>query len=163
MRKIGDTIYLCRTCHREYNSSMELCDDCYAVDLQKHQGHEYAQLKIERVTDMPDDLLAQVNNWWRCSFPGCNLGGCFSSISVGLAISLNSSVTGPSIEFQHKHPEARLCLGDALIDSCRQSTGLGCIKTFSYRNRLTEPANPTNMKCNVCVKRERCVPLPTSL
>ena len=53
---------------------MELCGGCYAADSQKHRGHEIAQLMIQRVTDIPDDGEVQLKNWWRCSFPGCNLG-----------------------------------------------------------------------------------------
>lgn len=53
--KVGDTLYLCRTCSREYNSSMELCGACYAADSQKHRRHEIGQPMIQRVTDMPDD------------------------------------------------------------------------------------------------------------
>lgn len=53
---------------------MELCGACYAADSQKHRGHEIGQLMIQRVTDMPDDREVQLKAWWRCSFPGCNLG-----------------------------------------------------------------------------------------
>lgn len=134
VNKVGETLYLCRTCQREYNSSMELCTGCYAVESQKHQGHEFGRLIVQRVTDMPDDLQVQVKNWWRCSFPGCRL------------------VTGPSVEWLHIHAEARLCVGDAIIDQCRESAGQQCLKTFSYRSRFTDPANPTNMKCRVCLK-----------
>lgn len=53
---------------------MELCGQCYAVDSQKHQGHEIGKLMIQRNTDLPDDQDVQLQNWWRCSFPACNLG-----------------------------------------------------------------------------------------
>ena len=63
-----------------------------------------------------------------------------------------NAVTGPSVEWLHRHTEARLCLGDALLDFFHESTGQQCVKTFSYRSRLPEPVNPTNMKCKVCSK-----------
>lgn len=63
---------------------MELCGQCYAVNSQKHQGHEIAKLTIQRVTDMPDDQDVQLQNWWRCSFPACNLGISFPPILVAL-------------------------------------------------------------------------------
>lgn len=63
-----------------------------------------------------------------------------------------NAVTGPSVEWLHRHTEARLCLGDALLDSCRENAGQQCVKTFSYRSRLPEPVNPTNMECKVCSK-----------
>ena len=63
-----------------------------------------------------------------------------------------NAVTGPSVEWLHRHTEARLCLGDALLDSCRENAGQSCIKTFSYRSRLPEPVNPTSMECKVCSK-----------
>ena len=63
-----------------------------------------------------------------------------------------NAVTGPSVEWLHKHAEARLCLGDALLDSCRENAGQQCVKTFSYRSRLPEPVDPTNLQCKVCSK-----------
>ena len=85
VNKVGESIYLCRTCQREYNSSMELCNECYKADSQNHQGHEFAKLMVQRVTDMPDDYDAQVSNWWRCNFPGCNLSMCFPPSPIMLA------------------------------------------------------------------------------
>lgn len=69
-----------------------------------------------------------------------------------LHVSLTDEVTGPGIEWLHIHAEARLCLGDALIDRCRETAGQLCLKTFSHRNRVPETANPTNMKCRICLK-----------
>lgn len=137
---------------------MELCEGCYAADSQKHPGHEFARLMAQRVTDMPDDLQAQINNWWRCNFPGCK-GMFLSPIAVARFpsdLSLTDPVTGPTIEWLHRHAEARLCMGDALIDNARQNTGQSCLKTFSYRNRVPDSANPTKMTCIICLK---CKPL----
>ena len=72
--KIGEAVYLCRTCRREYDHSMEICEKCYQEDSEKHAGHEMGRLAITRVTNMPDDMIIQANNWWRCSSPGCNTG-----------------------------------------------------------------------------------------
>lgn len=74
---------------------------------------------------------------------------------------MNLVLPGPSIEWLHIHAEARLCMGDALIDLCREVKGQECLKTFSYRSRLTEPANPTKMKCKICLKGKPPVPLCT--
>ena len=63
---------------------MEVCEGCYAADSQRHQGHEFARLTLQRVTDVPDDEAVQINNWWRRNFPGCNLGMSLSPISVAL-------------------------------------------------------------------------------
>lgn len=52
-----------------------------------------------------------------------------------------NAVTGHSVEWLHRHTEARLCLGDALLDSCRENAGQQCVKTFSYRSCLPEPVN----------------------
>lgn len=151
VNKVGESLYLCRTCLREYNSSMELCVGCYTAESKKHHGHEFAQLMVQRATDMPDDQAAQLKNWWRCNFPGCNLGKYCPQSRLPLDVSLTQTVTGPSVEWLHKHAEARLCLGDAMIDQCRENAGQQCLKTFSYRSRLTGPANPTNMKCQICL------------
>ena len=43
-------------------------------------------------------------------------------------------------------------MGDALLDLCREVAGQECVKTFSYRSRLAEPANPTNLTCKICHK-----------
>lgn len=67
---------------------------------------------------------------------------------------LTETVTGPSIEWMHRHTEARLCLGDALIDHCHQNVPRTCAKTLSYRRRLIEPANSTTMACYMCQKRK---------
>ena len=162
VRKVGESLYRCRTCLREYNASMELCEGCYAADSQKHPGHEFARLMTQRVTDMPDDAEAQINNWWRCNFPGCNLGMFLSPIAVPRFppdLSLTDPVTGPTLEWLHRHAEARLCMGDALIDSARETAGQLCLKTFSYRNRVPDSANPTNMTCKICLKGKPLVPL----
>ena len=157
--KVGETLYLCRTCSREYNSSMELCRGCHTADSSKHHGHEIAQLIIQRTTDMPDDKDIQLKNWWRCSFPGCNLGIFLRLKYLPLDVSLTNVVTGPSVEWLHKHAEAQLCMGDALLDFMRESAGQNCVKTYSYRSRLAEPANPTGRICKICYK---CKP-PVSL
>lgn len=143
---------MCRTCKREYNSDTGLCNGCYAADSPKHQGHEFARCMIQRVTDMPDDKDIQLSHWWRCNFPGCDLSTCYPHYRSPLRISLTVTVTGPSMEWLHKHAESRLCMGDALIDHCRNSASQQCLKTFPYRSRLTEPADPTKMKCNICFK-----------
>ncbi len=85
VNKVGESIYLCRTCQRGFNSAMELCIACYTADSKNHQGHEFARLIVQRVTDMPDDYDVQVSNWWRCSFPGCNLSMCLPASPIILA------------------------------------------------------------------------------
>ena len=72
--KIGEAVHLCRTCRREYDHSMEVCGKCYQEDSEKHAGHEMGRLVITRVTNVPDDMIIQASNWWRCSSPGCNTG-----------------------------------------------------------------------------------------
>lgn len=159
MIKVGDSIYLCRTCSREYNHSTEICGRCYAAESQKHQSHEFAKLMVQRVTDLADDPDVQIKNWWRCTFPGCNLGRPSDPSYMPFSDSLTDVVTGPSIEWLHRHTEARLCLGDALMDFCRVNSSHQCFKTFSYRSRLTEPSNSTSIKCGVCRKGKPPVPL----
>ena len=79
--KIGETLYTCRTCKLEYNDSMDICENCYPEESEKHAGHEMVRLAITRVTNMPDDKVVQLNNWWRCSSPGCNAGASLSFLT----------------------------------------------------------------------------------
>ena len=69
------------------------------------------------------------------------------------ARSLTETVTGPSIEWLHIHPQARLCVGDALLDNVSRAACHTCFKCFTYRNRLREPSDPTDMACQYCTKR----------
>ena len=81
------------------------------------------------------------------------------------------TVVGQTVEWLHKHPNSRLCIGDALIDHYRQWVWRvsnyvryllrfsyllqECPKTYSYRSRLRDPKNPAEkMKCNYCTKCE---------
>ena len=74
--KIGESLYLCRPCKQTYNSSFEICEQCYASEQANHPGHQFSRLAITRVTNMPDSADTQLTNWWRCAAPGCNLGRC---------------------------------------------------------------------------------------
>ena len=57
-------------------------------------------------------------------------------------MSLTAAITGPSVERLHRHSEARLCIGDALLDFCHEIAGQDCLKTFIHIIRLAEPAKP---------------------
>ena len=70
--KVGESLYMCRPCKREYGWSMELCQKCYTEEVPKHQGHEFSQLVIEHVDDMPDSEDIQLANMWRCT--ACSSG-----------------------------------------------------------------------------------------
>lgn len=152
--------YKCRTCSSEYHAAQELCEDCYNRESQRHLGHDFARMAIRRVTDMPDDLEAQLQNSWRCAFPGCGFGKYWRH---GLILhyectirrrgtTLTSTVTGPQVDWQHKHPEGVLCVGDAVIEFCRKMAPSNCTKTAIMRMRLKDPPNATPIKCNICMK-----------
>ena len=64
--KVGQSLYMCRPCKREYGESSEMCHQCYIEESPKHQGHDFSQLLIERVDDMPDNDDIQLANLWRC-------------------------------------------------------------------------------------------------
>ena len=70
--KVGESLYMCRTCKREGGSTTELCHKCYTEESPKHKGHEFSQLITERVDDMPDDENIQLANLWRCT--ACSFG-----------------------------------------------------------------------------------------
>ena len=65
---------------------------------------------------------------------------------------LTNVVSGPGVDWQHRHPEAMLCIGDALADSLRKSVPLGCDKTALKRFRLKDPPNNSGMGCDICSK-----------
>ena len=51
----------------------------------------------------------------------------------------------------HRHPDARLCFGDALMDHYHKWIWRECPKTYHYRSSLRNPANPADkMKCDYC-------------
>lgn len=68
-------------------------------------------------------------------------------------MTLTSTVTGPQLDWHHRHPEAVLCIGDAVADHFRTIVPLGCDKTAISRMRLKDPPNAVdNMKCDICIK-----------
>lgn len=165
--KIGETIYKCRTCQSEYQAAPEVCEECHNRNSQKHAGHDWARLTCVPSTDIPDDREIQLQNWWRCAFPGCGLGMCMNTslhiLTSIIQTTLTDTVTGPQVEWQHKHPDAVICIGDAVADFQRQTVPLGCPKTALQRMRLKDPPNATNMKCDICLKGSSSTPLKTSI
>lgn len=159
--KIGETIYKCRTCISQYQAAQELCESCNNRGSQEHAGHDIGRLVIRRATDMPDDFDIQCQNCWRCAFPGCGHGMyrkplCYSALdtySISLRTTLTSIVTGPQLDWRHRHPEAVLSIGDALADRCRWIAPSECAKTELVRLRLKDPPNATDtLKCGICIK-----------
>lgn len=68
-------------------------------------------------------------------------------------MALTDTVTGPQVEWQHKHSDAVLCIGDAVADFLRQAVPAACAKTALQRMLLKDPPNATkNMKCDICLK-----------
>ena len=133
--KLGHTIYRCQTCMNEYHYAQEMCERCKNRESQTHAGHDIRRLVIRRVTDMPDDIDSQTDTWWRCATPGCG------------------HTTGPQIDWQHKHPEGILCIGDAMADRMRKTVPWSCVKTVTTdRQRLKDPPNATKMACDICMK-----------
>lgn len=131
--KLGECIYSCRTCRREYNTAQEICQECFVAVQTKHHGHEFGSMLLHYVNEGSDDADSQFRRWWRCTAPGCNL------------------VVGPTVEWLHRHPDARLCIGDALMDHYRKCVWKDCPKTYQYRSQLRDPANPAEkMTCSYC-------------
>ena len=58
------------------------------------------------------------------------------NLLLTIDLSLTAVVTGPSVERLHRHSEAQLCIGDALLGFCHEIAGQDCLKTFVYRIRL---------------------------
>ena len=72
--KIGEIVYRCRTCYKEYQMPQELCTDCFVKLSPLHASHEFGRLLLQKANDMPDDIQIQQNICWQCADPGCGRG-----------------------------------------------------------------------------------------
>ena len=64
---------------------------------------------------------------------------------------------GPIIDWQHRHPDGILNVGEAMLDWYRKTVPNQCLKIAVGRMRQQDPPNATEMKCDLCSRGTCCL------